>query len=140
MTRRRFTILLHWSVLLLILIMIKGGSDAPALRWAFVLMGGVWVAIALLRGLLGKPGPKLTGAFRTAYPWMHRGMYALIGLTVVLNFAALINIASRTAAWNSLLVLGVAAIFHSIFHLWRHTSLNDGALRLMTPKFMHKHL
>ncbi len=140
MTRRGLTILLHWGTLMLVLAMIKGGSAAPALRWTFVVFGAVWVGLALVKGLLGKPGPKLTGAARAAYPWMHRGMYAVLGIAVALNLGALLNLTTLDMAWNSLLVLLVASTFHAIFHLWRHTTLYDGALRMMTPRIWHKYL
>jgi len=124
----------------MVLAMIKGGSAAAGLRWAFVIAGAVWIALLLKGGMLGKPGPKLTGLFRSAYPLMHYGMYALVGIAVIANAIDLLGYSVETAAWNSLLVLFVASIFHSIFHLWRHTTLNDGAIRMMTPKIWHKYL
>ncbi|SEW25106.1 hypothetical protein SAMN04488515_1841 [Cognatiyoonia koreensis] len=140
MSRRTVVIALHWSVLFMVLAMIKGGTAAEGLRWAFVIAGLGWIGVLLTGGLLGRPGPKLSGLFRAAYPWMHYGMYALLVLAVLANAADLIGLGSADAAWNSLLVLFVASIFHSIFHLWRHTTLNDGALRMMTPKIWHKYL
>lgn len=140
MTRRGTVMLLHWAVLFMLLAMIKGGSAAIALRWAFVIAGAVWIGVLLRGGLLGKPGPKLTGFFRTTFPMMHYGMYGLLGIAVIANALDLIGVGTNVVAWNSLLVLLVASIFHSIFHLWRHTALNDGALRMMIPKIWHKHL
>ena len=89
MTRRRLTILLHWSTLLLVLIMVKGGTSDVWVRWLFVIGGAIWVGMALIKGMLCKPGPKLTGSLRAAYPWMHRGLYAVLAITVGLNGAAL---------------------------------------------------
>lgn len=140
MSRRTLIIALHWAVFLLVLAMIKGGSAAIWLRWTFVILGAVWVGMALVQGMLGKPGPKLTGLFRAAFPWMHRGMYALVGVAVLMNALALLGLAQGAVAWNALLVLFVASLFHAIFHLWRHTALNDGALKRMTPKIWHKYL
>ena len=140
MSRRSWIILFHWCIALLVLAMIKGGTSAPLIRWAFVLIGLTWVGLAVAKGLAGKPGPKLQGAMRTFHPWSHRAMYGLLGGTAVLNLGALINVTPTVWAWNALLVLLVASIFHAIFHLWRHTSLNDGALKLMTPKIWHKYL
>lgn len=140
MTRRRLTILLHWSVLMLVLIMVKGGTADVVVRWVFVLAGGLWVAIALVKGMMGKPGPKLQGGLRAAYPWMHRGMYGLLAVSVVLNAGGLLGWVANEAAWISLLVLLAAATFHGLFHFWRHNALYDGALRVMTPRFMHKML
>ena len=138
MTRRRLTIILHWSVLMLILIMVKGGTSEAILRWAFVIAGGIWVTMAALKGMMGKPGPKLTGHLRRAYPWMHRGMYLLLAGSVALNALALLGVLPHDTGWTSLLVLLTAGAFHGLFHFWRHNVLFDGALRLMTPRFMHK--
>lgn len=140
MTRRSLTILLHWGTLLLVLAMIKGGSAAPVLRWSFVVAGGLWVGLALGLGLLGKPGPKLRGGLRTAYPWMHRIMYALVAVAVAVNLAALLGLAPLDWAWQSLLVILSASALHGLFHVWRHTALYDGALRMMAPRSWHKYL
>lgn len=136
--RRRATILLHWSVFMMLLAMVKGGSADVLLRAGFVGAGGVWLGMAALRGMLGRPGPKLTGALRAAYPWMHRGLYGCLALAVAANGAALAGLGGLDLAWNSLLVLLVAGTFHGLFHFWRHNVLYDNALRLMTPRFMHK--
>ena len=138
MTRRRLTIILHWSVLMMILMMVKGGTAAPVLRWAFVIAGTVWIGMALIKGMMCKPGPKLTGTLRAAYPWMHRGLYAILGVTVALNAGALIGVLPHDTGWTGLLVLLTAGTFHGLFHFWRHNVLFDGALRIMTPRFMHK--
>ena len=140
MTRRGLVIALHWSVLMLVLAMIKGGTADAAVRWVFVGAGGLWVGLALGRGMLGKPGPKLTGTARAAYRPMHLAMYALLAGTVALNAAALTGLAPTLWAWNALLVLLTAATFHGLFHFWRHTALFDGAFRMMTPRILHKYL
>lgn len=137
-TRRRLTIVLHWSVLMMILMMVKGGTSAPLLRWAFVIAGTIWVAMALARGMMGKPGPKLTGTLRRAYPWMHRGLYVLLAITVTLNALALTGVMPHDTGWTALLVLLSAGALHGLFHFWRHNVLYDGALRIMMPRFMHK--
>jgi len=64
MTRRALNIALHWSFALVLLAMIKGGTDAVWLRWVFVAFGAAWVCIAVVKGVLAKPGPKLTGFLR----------------------------------------------------------------------------
>jgi cytochrome b561 len=140
LTRRRLTILLHWGVVFAVLAMIEGGTQTPALRWGFVGAALLWVSLAVIIGGQAKPGPKLRGRLRTAFPWMHRGMFALVGVAAVLNLCALLGWTPLVWAWNSLLVVLAAGTFHGIFHLWRHTSLNDGALRMITPKFWHKYL
>ena len=138
MTRRRLTIILHWSILMLVLVMVKGGTSAPVVRWAFVIGGALWVGMALVKGMMCKPGPKLQGPLRRAYPWMHRGMYTVLAVTVALNAAALLGWMPHDTGWVALLVLLGAGALHGLFHFWRHNVLFDGALRIMTPRFMHK--
>jgi len=123
---------------MLVLIMVKGGTSAEWVRWTFVVAGAIWVSMALARGMMCRPGPKLTGVWRTAYPWMHRGMYLVLAVTVALNAAALLEWMPQDTAWVALLVLLSAGTFHGLFHFWRHNVLYDGALRIMTPRFMHK--
>ena len=140
MTRRGLVIALHWSVVLLVLMLVKGGSDLPTLRWVFVLAAGLWVAMSLSGGMLGRPGPKLTGLARAAFRPIHLGLYALLGAAAAVNAAALLGYATAQSAGLSLLILVFAGTFHAIFHLWRHTTLYDGALRMMTPRIWHKYL
>ena len=35
------------------------------------------------------------------------------------------------------LLLTACMSFHAVFHLWRHTTLYDGALRRITPRKFH---
>ena len=123
---------------MLVLIMVKGGTSAIYVRWAFVIGGAVWIGMTLVKGMMCKPGPKLGGKLRAAYPWMHRGMYALLAVTVALNAGALLGLFAHDTGWTALLVLLAAGTFHGLFHFWRHNVLFDGALRVMTPRFMHK--
>ncbi|WP_108815316.1 hypothetical protein [Loktanella sp. Alg231-35] len=138
MTQRRLTILLHWSVLMLVLIMLKDGTSALLVRWAFVIGGAFWVGMALTRGMMCKPGPRLQGPLRKSYRWMHRGLYVILAMTVVLNGSALIGWLPRNTGWNALLILLTAGTLHGLFHFWRHNVLFDGALRVMAPRFVHK--
>ncbi|WP_245820544.1 hypothetical protein [Flavimaricola marinus] len=133
-------ILLHWSVLMAVLVMIKGGTANETVRWAFVGMGAVWAGLALVKGLLGKPGPKLQGTARAIYRPMHIGLYVLLGGAVVINGAELLGLIAPGGAWISLLVLLTAGTFHGLFHFWRHTALYDGAFRVMMPRPLHKYL
>lgn len=138
MIHRRLVIALHWATALLLLMMIKGGSAAPVLRWAFVIGALAWCLTALLRGPLAKPGPKLTGPARSLFTPAHVGIYLGLAATALLNGGALLGLVPDNIAWTALLVLLTLATFHAIFHLWRHTALNDGALRKITPRFLHK--
>ena len=137
MTRRSLHIILHWTVFMLILAMVKGGTSTVWVRWAFVVCVAVWVAIALARGLIGKAGPKLGPRTRAAYPWLHRALYLALAVSATLNAGELIGFVAPGPAWGSLLVLLGIGAFHGLFQFWRHNALYDGALRLITPKFMH---
>jgi len=135
--RRTLTVALHWTNALLLIVLVSGAS-VPLLFWAFGLTALAMTGIALGGGLLGRPGPKLTGMPRRMHPWMHRSLYALLAGVGALTLYAQIGGAVSEAAlrrWYGIL-LGVSAL-HAIFHLWRHTALNDGALRTITPAFLH---
>lgn len=138
MTRRRATILLHWSVLTLLMLALAGGLDSAALNVAFGLAGLAMVALAVIFGLMNGPGPRLEGLLRTAHPWFSRGMYALLGWA---SLGALVQAFGAPLPGPPLRTLMVAlfaaSALHAIFHLWRHTALGDGVLRRMTPKSLH---
>ena len=122
---------------MLLLAMVKGGTSAVWVRWAFVGTVTLWVGIALAKGLIGRPGPKLGPATRAAYPWMHRAIYLALAVSAALNAAELLGWIDAGAAWTSLLVLLGIGAFHGLFQFWRHMALYDGALRLITPKAIH---
>ncbi len=113
-----------------------------ALGLAFVVSGGALCVLCLCFGLLNKgPGPALEGVLRAAHPWLSRGMYLLLGWAVVALAAGAVEWPlPGPEARTALLVLGAAALFHAIFHLWRHTALRDGALRRIIPAKFHKYL
>ncbi len=99
------------------------------------------VLIAVFSGLMNGPGPKLDGALRMAHPWLSRGMYAALAGVGGVTFATLINVWTAPIALKDLYfyLLAIASL-HGVFHLWRHTALGDGALKRITPTFMHKSL
>lgn len=122
---------------ILILAMVKGGTANVGVRWVFVVCVTAWVGIALARGLIGRPGPKLGPTTRAVYPWMHRLLYAALALSAALNAGELLGWIAPGGAWISLLVLLGLGAFHGLFQVWRHMALYDGALRLITPRFVH---
>lgn len=138
MTRRSVVIVLHWSVVLLLLAMVKGGTSNAYVLAAFAVAVVVWSGLTLARGLIGRPGPKLSPAIRRAYPWMHRLLHILLALTAIAIFGRLLGTpVTYLDAWTMLLVTLGAGTAHGVFHFWRHTALYDNALRLILPKFMH---
>lgn len=138
--RRKLVIALHWAVVLLVLVRLNDGQTAPLLRWSFSGLVAVWVGIMVSGGILGRPGPKLTGWARAIYAPLHSGLYGLLGAAATLNVAELLHLIRPGPAYTGLLILLVAGTFHAIFHLWRHTTLYDGALRMITPRRLHKYL
>lgn len=136
--RRRLTVSFHWSLLILTMLLV-GGVAAPLVAWLFVLVSFAMTALAILFGLQAKPGPLLDGVVRQAHPWLHRALYAYLLLTAWLTAVNQI-FGQRFDLHGMYLVLIWAALFHGMFHLWRHTALGDGCLRNMTPKFLHKNL
>lgn len=138
MTRRRVVIALHWSVVMLLLAMVKGGTSNTYVLAAFAGLILIWEAITLTKGLLGPPGPKLSTRMRRVYPWMHSLLHILLSLTAIAVIARLLDQPIPFLdAWTMLLVTLGAGTAHGVFHFWRHTSLYDNALRLILPKFMH---
>ncbi len=141
--RRPATQLLHWGTgVLLYFLLSVDGRIFGGLGWAFVASGAAFCALGLVFGLLNRdPGPALSGPLRAAHPWLSRAMYLLVGWAVVaLGAGALGRPLPGPGARTVLLVLGAAALFHAIFHLWRHTALRDGALRRIIPAYFHKSL
>ena len=138
---RTAVITLHWAAAFLILTMIKGGVSTPWVLALFVAIIALWLAITLIKGMRARPGPKLSPTLRKAYPWMHRALHLLLGLTALAILFRLIGQPlGWLDAWSLLLITMAAGAFHAIFQIWRHTALYDGALRLILPRRSHKRL
>lgn len=124
----------------------------------------IWTWIYFRNGPLGRPGPKLPGWGKRVHRVVNTGLYWLVPLTVmtggmaglasdypVLGFGVvplnptgwgtkgLHDLAEEIheIAFNATILLIFA---HLIFHVWRHVRLKDNALRIMTPKILHKYL
>jgi hypothetical protein len=108
------------------------------LAFAFGIAGLAMCALALAFGLMSGPGPKLEGGLRAAHPWMHRAMYAGLGLAALATLSDQMGLGTFGLRLQSLwFALIGAGMLHGIFHLWRHTALGDGAFRRMTPRALH---
>ncbi|WP_298843475.1 hypothetical protein [uncultured Roseobacter sp.] len=132
--RRNATILLHWSVLILLMLLLAAGTGSAVLSWLFGVAGLAMCSLAVVFGLLNGPGPALAGTLRRVHPWAHRGMYLFLGICSVSVLAARFGLTLPGPAPRELLIglLG-AGLLHGIFNLWRSSALNDGALRRMLP-------
>ena len=136
--RRRATITLHWLNLMLLLFVLGDGGQTAWLALLYAASAGAMVALACVFGLMNGPGPKLEGALRTAHPWLHRGLYLLLGWgALALAAETLARPLPGPGARSLLLALLAAAAIHAVVNLWRHTALGDGALRRITPPFLH---
>lgn len=137
--RRQMTIALHWTQLILLLLMMSDGGRFPLILWSYVGSAVLFCLLALWRGLMTPPGPKLAGAARAVHPWSHRIMYVLTGATALV---VALDALGRPLPWPgsslALMILFSATSLHAIFHLWRHTTLMDGALRIITPRALHR--
>lgn len=140
LTRRRATIALHWALVLLLMLMVSDGGRFGLVLWAFVAAALVFGTLALWRGLMTRPGPKLTGVARAVHPWQHRALYALAVLVALITAAEALGQVVGPDPDAAQGVLLFAVMLHAIFHLWRHTALRDGALRIITPRALHRHL
>ncbi|MBV0913904.1 hypothetical protein [Anianabacter salinae] len=139
MTRRGTIMLMHWANALFVLLLWRGGELAW-LNWCFAATGIVWCALTLGGGMLGRPGPKLTGIARAAFTPMHYALILTVGAASVLIAGAEMGLVAPGHGRRLVLILMAAGTLHGVYHMWRHTALNDGALRTMLPRAWHKHL
>ena len=135
MTRRRFVIFAHWMTAFLLAVLLIEGPAAPVwLTSAFAGLTGLWFASYLAaRGPLGQPGPKLVGVLRPNHRVQHHALYLFLAAAG----AASVTVLEGQVTGRALTVLLFLGLLHGLFHLWRHTALFDGALRVILPKFMH---
>lgn len=134
MSRRLATIGLHWSVLVLLMLLLASGVQNSVLAWCFALAGAGMVGLALFKGLMNGPGPKLQGGLRRAHPWMSRAMYAMLAYASISVILAALGVTLPGPDVRTVLIaLFGTGLLHGVFHLWRTTALNDGALRRMLP-------
>jgi len=133
------------------------------LALVFVSICLIWTAMLIRRGLASRPGPKLRGWARS----VHRPLHLVIiwGLFVVAFGGFLLGLTStvqlKAGLWLPIAppmgwahthevigqlhiyqfyLLGVVIAGHAAYHIWRHVSLRDNALRIMAPKVLHRFL
>jgi len=129
----------------------------------FVTLCLIWTAGYLRRGLASKPGPKLPRWARKVHQWVHKaliwGLFLiavggfLLGLTSarllkaggVLPIAPPLGLSHANEIIGTLHIyefylVGIIALVHAAFHIWRHVALRDNALRIMAPKVLHRYL
>lgn len=118
------------------LVLLLGLGSTLLTKYGFVINAAVWTVCFSAYGIIAKPGPKLTGKLRSAFGPLHIALMILLAFTAISVVRADYGPLSGQPRMLCLLSLGLG-LLHGCFHLWRHTALRDGALRNMTPKFMH---
>lgn len=137
--RRRATIALHLLIATLLLFVPGNGEATAWLSTLYVASAPSMCALVLVCGLMDGPGPKLEGVLRLAHPWLHRGLYLLLGWGAVALLAETLALPlPDPSARTLLLALLALSLIHAVYHLWRHTALGDVALRRITSKFLHE--
>ena len=134
--RRPVHIALHWTQFALLLGLISTTNPTPAWAIAYAVPALLWSALALPLGLNGRGGPKLDPTGKAIHQWHHRLLYLLTAASGVMAIAWAFGTELALQYW--LFLLFMVSNLHAVFHLWRHTALRDGALRMITPKAMHK--
>ena len=142
MTRRRLTIALHWMAVLLLILMMSDGERFALLAWSFVAANLGLGVLALVFGLMTRPGPKLQGVARVLHPWQSRAMYLAAAACAIFIGAEALGHPLPGPVDTTLaeMLLFSLASLHGAYHLWRHTALYDGALRVITPRALHRYL
>lgn len=126
---------LHWGSLAFVILALTQGLT-PELRWGFVALCLLWAAGFALWGNLARPGPALTGLARRSFAPLHSALIAALVLCAIMAVQAPDGPLDGPVRLAFLGLLG-GGLLHGIFHLWRHTALGDGALRNITPRFLH---
>ena len=127
--------LLHWTIFGLIITALIVGN-VTVVKWGYIGSMSLWILGYGAFGLLAKPGPALKGALRNYFVPLHifmMGMPAIFAVALLNADPGPLSGPARSMALATL----AAGSLHGIFHLWRHTALGDGALRNMTPRFLH---
>lgn len=141
----------------------KGAAINSDIALVFVILCLVWSVDYFIRGLAGRPGPKLSPGLKLFHRVLHRLMiYGILLIPVGGFFLGLTSerllkaggfwpIAPPMGWERANEVVGSLHIFefytlcglavvHAGFHIWRHVRLKDNALRIMAPRALHRFL
>jgi len=141
----------------------RGAAINSDIALLFVTLTLIWTVDFFVRGLAGRPGPKLSPRLKRFHHILHKTI--LIGLFLVPVGGFLLGLTStrllQAAGWlpiappldlaqaNDIVgtlhiiqfyTLGGIIALHAAFHIWRHVKLRDNALRIMAPRFLHRFL
>ena len=141
----------------------KGAAINSDIALVFVILCLIWSGDYFVRGLAGRPGPKLSPRLKLFHRVLHRALiYGILlipiggfflGLTSerLLKAGGIWPIAPPMGWTRANEVVGSLhilefytlcglALIHAGFHIWRHVKLRDNALRIMAPKVLHRFL
>ncbi len=141
----------------------RGAAINSDIALIFVALALIWTIDFFVRGLVGRPGPKLPPRAKRFHQILHRtiliGLFLvpvggfLLGLTsmVLLKAGGWLPIAPPLGLKQANVIIGklhliefytLGAIIavHAAFHIWRHVKLRDNALRIMAPRVLHRYL
>ena len=141
----------------------RGNAINSDIALLFVTLALVWCVDSFARGMVGRPGPKLSPRLKTFHRVLHRTLIGMLFLIPVGGF--LLGLTSHrvlmAGGWlpiapamdweraNEVIgkvhiyqfyVLAGIAVLHAAFHVWRHLRLRDNALRIMAPRALHRFL
>ena len=141
----------------------RGDDINSDIALVFVTLALIWSADVMVRGMAGRPGPKLSPRLKRFHWWLHRVL--IVGLMLIPVGGFLLGLtASRTlfaGGWlpiappqdwdraNEIVgtlhiyqfyTLAALGVVHGAFHVWRHLWLKDNALRIMAPRWVHRFL
>lgn len=141
----------------------RGNAINSDIALLFVTLALVWTLDSFWRGMLGRPGPKLSPRLKTFHRVLHRTMIVMLFLIPVGGFLLGLTASRvlRAGGWlpiappmhldraNEIIgtlhiyqfyALAALAVLHAGFHVWRHYKLRDNALRIMAPRILHRWL
>jgi hypothetical protein len=135
--RRRATIILHWTLFVLI-VPLGGGWVTTGMEWVFAVCALLMAALALGFGLQAYAGPRSPWVVRLINAWGHRGLYVYVAVIGAMAIRHLLTGTGNMVIHYQILLW--ITIFHAIYHLWRQLVAGDHALRTMAPRSIHSML
>lgn len=127
---------LHWLQYFLLLGLISTTNPTAPWAIAYGIVAILWPAVAVVFGRHGRGGPKLDATGLAFHRWHHRVFY--LASASAGGMAILWAYGTPFALQYWLFLFFMVSNLHALFHLWRHTVLRDGALRMIIPRALHK--
>jgi len=129
---------MHWVSIAFLVALLASGIT-PVTKWGFGVLTALWAVGFGAYGLMASPGPALSGWLRKTFIPAHIALSILPAIVAVMVLKAEPGPLPDHIQLMIMVTLA-AGTAHGMFHIWRHTSLRDGALRNITPRFLHPFL